>query len=191
MNERAQHQPAGDDLDQPEPEDIGAKPPQPRRVKLQPDQEQQQGNADLRHLHHRFRLVDQAQRERADDHPGDDIAEGRTEPEPAEQRDEQQRRAEHQATSISAVPVAAAVASLSVTGCRSRRAARGTEQDAAWRGLRDRAGANAATLGQSGSSALPSSQAVSPASPRSTSSRPRPFACAATNAADACPNAQA
>ena len=66
------------------------------RVQLQPDEEQQQGDADLRHRHDRIGLADQAQHLRPDDRAADDIAECRAEPELAEHGDEDQRRAEHE-----------------------------------------------------------------------------------------------
>ena len=65
-------------------------------IELQPDEEQQEGDADFRHRHDGIGLADQAEHMRADDRAADDIAERRAEPELAEHGDEEQRRAEHE-----------------------------------------------------------------------------------------------
>ena len=49
IDQRAERQPAQHHLHQAEPENVLAQPPQPARVELEPDQEQQEGDADFRH----------------------------------------------------------------------------------------------------------------------------------------------
>jgi hypothetical protein len=58
-------------------------PPQPRRVQLQPDEEEEQHDAELGDVEHILRAVDQAQDLRAGDRAGDQIAESRAEAEAA------------------------------------------------------------------------------------------------------------
>jgi hypothetical protein len=53
-------------------------------MKLQADQEQQEGNSDLGDSHDRFGIADQAKRVGADDDPAEDVAQGRAEPKLAE-----------------------------------------------------------------------------------------------------------
>ena len=77
--------PASDNLEQPQPEYIVPQPPQPLGMKLQPDQEQQQHDAELGDVQHLLRRVDQAEAVGADQRAGDEIAEHRAEAEPAEQ----------------------------------------------------------------------------------------------------------
>ena len=64
----------------------------PARLKLQPDDEQQQRDADFGHALDRFRFVEQAEHRRTDQRAGNDIAQRRAQPEPAEQRDEDAAR---------------------------------------------------------------------------------------------------
>ena len=96
IDQRGECEAAHDDLHQAEAENVLAQPPQPVRVQLEPDEEQQERDADFRHRHDRIGLADQPQHLRADDRSADNIAEGRAEPELAEYGDEDQRRAEHE-----------------------------------------------------------------------------------------------
>ena len=95
MNEQRQRQPAQHHLRQPEPENILAQPPQAARMKLQPDQEQQQRDADFGDARQILGIVEPAQQLRPDQRPADDIAKRRAKPQPPENGDEQQRRPKH------------------------------------------------------------------------------------------------
>lgn len=74
------------DLQQAQPEDRAAQRPQPARLELQPDEEQQHHDTELGHLLHEREVGDQPQAGRSDRDAGDQVAEHRAEPEPLEQR---------------------------------------------------------------------------------------------------------
>ena len=95
IEKRAEREAAQRHLEQPETEDILAQPPQPARLKLETDDEQQQRDADLGDVLDQLRLLEQAEHGRADQRAGHDVAEGGAEPEPAERGHENQRDAEH------------------------------------------------------------------------------------------------
>src|SRR6185295_433470 len=192
VDEQADRQPAQHDLSEAETENVPAQPPQPARLKLEPDDEQQQRDADLGHAGQLLGVADQPERFRPDQRAGDDVAERRAELEAAEQRDEDQRGAEHDRAAFED-------GSRGLRGLRRGRhsassiaaaSARNGRRIAPWRDLRDRAGASAARP-QPGSISPPPSQSVRPASACSTSMRERPIAARSTSAADAWPKAQA
>ena len=87
---------------------------------------------------------------RPDQRAGDDVAEGCAEPEPPEQRDEDQRDAEHHRAALAGCGVACAVDRLGVYPQASIAAssARNGSRIAPWRAVRVRAGASAAIPGQ-------------------------------------------
>jgi hypothetical protein len=69
-------------------------PPQPRRIKLQPDDEQQQGDAQLRDAHLGGGIAGEAQHLRPDDDPREEVAQRCSQAEPAEQQHEAEREPE-------------------------------------------------------------------------------------------------
>ena len=94
-----------DDLRGTEPEHGAPHQPDALRPQLQPDQEQQHEHAELGDLLDRLDVGDEAQRGRADDGAGDEVAEDRAEAGAPRQRDEDDRgreqvddRLEHRAS---------------------------------------------------------------------------------------------
>ncbi|PAV67673.1 hypothetical protein WR25_12150 [Diploscapter pachys] len=85
---------AGDDLQQPQPENLLLHPPQPRRVQFQSHDEQQQRDAEFGDPHLRFGIADEAQHMRPDDRTRDQEAQRRTQADPAEQQHEPQAEAQ-------------------------------------------------------------------------------------------------
>src|SRR3546814_2224872 len=77
------YQPGDDHLREPEPEDRLAQGPEPARMELEPDEEEQEGDADLGDRPLRLAAPDQPQPIGADERAGDQIAEHRTEAEAA------------------------------------------------------------------------------------------------------------
>jgi len=90
MQNSRYRQPAKHHLQQPQPENFGAHPPQPARGQFQPDEEQQQGNAQLGNPQLAFRIADQPQDIRPKDCAGQQVAKGRAQPQPPEQQHEYQ-----------------------------------------------------------------------------------------------------
>ena len=86
--------PAEHDLDQPEAENVVPHPPQAGWVELEPDEEEQEDDSDLGDLQHRLAAVDEPEQLRPDESAGDEIAQGRSEPEAAEEEHEDEREAE-------------------------------------------------------------------------------------------------
>ena len=133
---------------------------------------------------------------RPDQRPGDDVAEGRAELQPAEQRDEHQRGAEHDRAAFEDCG-----GRLRGFGGRRHRAdsiaassARNGSRIAPWRDLRGRAGASAVDAGPVARSrpARCASQRLSTTSASATSSWVRPTrVLMRRSAAEAWPNAQA
>ena len=82
------------DLRQAENEDVVPHPPQPRRVQLQPDEEEQQHDAKLGDGEDALRIRHQLEHMRADQRASDEITQSGAQPEPAEQEDEDEREAE-------------------------------------------------------------------------------------------------
>jgi hypothetical protein len=80
------------DLQRTQAEDGAAQRPQPLRVELQPDQEQQQHHAQLGHLGDRGRIGDQTNPPGADGRPGHQVAQHRAQPEALEHRHRDHRR---------------------------------------------------------------------------------------------------
>ncbi len=69
-----------------------AQRPQPRRLELESDQEQQQHHAQLGDVQRGFGVADEAEAPRADDRARGEIAEHRAQLQPPEQRDDDHRR---------------------------------------------------------------------------------------------------
>ncbi len=59
MDQSRDQQPAHHYLQEAEPEDVMAQPPQPVRVQLQPDQEQEQDDADIGDIEQLISVADQ------------------------------------------------------------------------------------------------------------------------------------
>ena len=81
-----QQRAADGDLRHAEPEDLPPQAPQPRRLHLEPDDEQEHHHAELGDVQDRLRVGEQPQPERPDDEAGREIAQHRAEPDPLEQR---------------------------------------------------------------------------------------------------------
>ena len=86
--------PQVDDLRDAEPEDLAPQAPQPRRLHLEPDDEQEHHHAELGDMQDRLRAGEQLQPERADHQAGGQVAQHRAEPGALEQRNGDHRRAE-------------------------------------------------------------------------------------------------
>ena len=85
---------AGGDLRHAEPEDLPSQAPQPRRLHLESDDEQEHHHAEFGDMQDRLRVGEQPQPERADHEPGRQVAQHRPETRPLEQRNGDDRRAQ-------------------------------------------------------------------------------------------------
>ena len=81
-----QQRAADGDLRDAEPEDLPPQAPQPRRLHLQPDHEQEHHHAEFGDVQDGLRIGEPAQAERTDDEAGRQIAQHGAEPEPLEHR---------------------------------------------------------------------------------------------------------
>ena len=84
--DKRQQRPAGRDLGDAHAENIPPQAPQPRRLHLQPDHEQEHHHAEFGDVQNGLRVRGQPQPERADDEAGGEIAEHGTEAGALEQR---------------------------------------------------------------------------------------------------------
>ena len=89
-----QQRAAGRDLRDAEPENIPPQAPQPRRLHLEPDHEQEHHDAELGDMQDRLRIGEQPQSERADGEAGGEIAEHGAEAGALEQRNRDHGRAQ-------------------------------------------------------------------------------------------------
>ena len=81
------HQRAGDEqLRGAEPEDVPAHGPQSRKLELEPDDEEEEDDPQLRDVHDRLRVAEKTEPARADDDPRREVTEDRTETQLAEER---------------------------------------------------------------------------------------------------------
>ncbi len=189
----AERQAAQHDLKQTEPENVASEPPQLARMKFQPDDEQQQRNANFGDAGDLLRVLDKAEQLRSDQRTGDDVAEGRAEPQLPEQSHEYQRRAEHDRAAFED-------RGGRLRGFRGRRhradsiaasSARNGSMIAPWPPSLGRAGSSAAMPGPPAIGRI----ACEPVAQRKhgvrTSSCVRPRLWRASSAAEACPKAQA
>ena len=108
-------------------------------------------------------VAEQPEHRRPDQRAGDDVAEGRAEPQPAEHSDEHQRRAEHDRAALEDRAGCLAVCGASSPrGVHRREQARGTEAGSRRAApLRGRAGSSTAIPGQRASSCSSASQRLS------------------------------
>ncbi len=118
----ADHQRTGQHLQQTGTEHRAPHHPQPPRRQLQPDHEQHQHHAELGNGGDTARIDDQPQHLRADHHPGQQITEHRTQPEPLGQRYRDHRRQQEHQRGLQKGVVVHAHAPV-VTGRLSHRAA--------------------------------------------------------------------
>ena len=95
MQNKAKREAAKDDLRKTQSKNVLSESPQAARLKLQTDDEQQQRDADLGDAGKLLRILNETQDLRADECTSDDVTEGRAEPQPPEQGDENERGAEH------------------------------------------------------------------------------------------------
>ena len=89
-----QQRAANDDLRDTEAENLAAQAPQPRRLHLEPDDEQEHHHAELGDMQDRLRAGEELEPERADHQAGGQVAKHRAEPGPLEQRHRDHRRAQ-------------------------------------------------------------------------------------------------
>ena len=81
-----QQRAADHDLRDAEAEDLAPQAPQPRRLHLEPDDEQEHHHAEFGDVQDGLRVGEQPQPERADHEAGGQVAQHRAEPEPLEER---------------------------------------------------------------------------------------------------------
>ncbi len=164
MEQQADRQAAQHDLCEAQPENVPAQPPQPARLQLQPDDEQQQRDPDLGDPGKLVGVADEPEQMRADQRSGDDIAQRCPELQAAEQGDEDQRGAEHDRTRLEDRPgrLRRLRGAVHCADSIAASKARNGNRIAPCRDLRDRAGASAMRPGHSPASARsPASQALS------------------------------
>src|SRR6478735_8802233 len=158
-------------------------------MKLEPDDEQQQGDADFGNASQLLGIGDEAQYLRPDQRAADDIAQRRAQAELAEQGDEYQRRAEHDRAALeqeAGRPGCLGGGRCARYGGKKQRhpapsiaasSVRNGKRIAPWRPVRERAGARSSRPGQlPTASSLPPSHASIPRTAERTSSRPSPCA---------------
>jgi hypothetical protein len=92
IDERDEREAAGDHLDEPEPEYVLPQTPKPRGVKLEPDEEEQQHDAELGHAQLVLGIADEAEPLRPDQRARHQIAQHRAEAEAPESQHEDKRR---------------------------------------------------------------------------------------------------
>src|SRR5205085_8431982 len=184
--------------DESKAENVMPHPPQPPRVQLQPDEEQQQDNAEFGEMQLALRARDEVQHLWPGDRAGDQEAEGGAEAEPPEDQHEDQSEAEQDNGVVK--QGRACLQRRLVHDRTAWRAASAAASATAWKGSRiapcralsRRAGASSSRPGQTpGVSLSPASQAASASRASASSRDERPKTCAPIKAADACPKAQA
>ena len=97
MPTHGQEQGADADLQRAEPENLAPQAPQPRRLHLEADDEEEHHDAEFGDVQDRLGVVKDGEPERADDQAGGEIAQDRAEPEPPEDRhrDDARRQQRH------------------------------------------------------------------------------------------------